>query len=101
MCSALFCISRPHQTFPYNISNAMHSSDCCVGLQNFIAIAIFIGDGLYNFLKIGILSLQVLNASSCSDMFCLRLASCPHLSSAGLWIEALWLLTSASYMSRH
>ena len=28
-------------------------------LQNFIAIAIFIGDGLYNFLKIGFLSLQV------------------------------------------
>ena len=28
-------------------------------MQNFIAIAIFIADGLYNFLKIGILSLQV------------------------------------------
>lgn len=28
-------------------------------MQNFIAIAIFIGDGLYNFLKIGILSLEV------------------------------------------
>ncbi len=28
-------------------------------LQNFIAIAIFIGDGLYNFLKIGFLSLQL------------------------------------------
>ena len=28
-------------------------------MQNFIAIAIFIGDGLYNFLKICILSLQV------------------------------------------
>ena len=28
-------------------------------LQNFLAIAIFIADGLYNFLKISILSLQV------------------------------------------
>ncbi len=28
-------------------------------MQNFIAIAIFIADGLYNFLKISILSLQV------------------------------------------
>ena len=28
-------------------------------MQNFIAIAIFVADGLYNFLKIGILSLQV------------------------------------------
>ena len=27
--------------------------------QNFIAIAVFVADGLYNFLKIGILSLQV------------------------------------------
>jgi hypothetical protein len=27
-------------------------------LQNFLAIAIFVADGLYNFLKIGILSLQ-------------------------------------------
>ena len=35
------------------------SIEQCVLLQNFIAIAIFIGDGLYNFLKIGILSLQV------------------------------------------
>ena len=34
----------------------------CVLPQNFIAIAIFIGDGLYNFLKIGILSLQVRGA---------------------------------------
>lgn len=30
----------------------------CV-MQNFIAIAIFIADGLYNFLKISILSIQV------------------------------------------
>ena len=32
---------------------------CVCDSQNFIAIAIFIGDGLYNFLKIGFLSLQV------------------------------------------
>lgn len=31
----------------------------CLVAQNFIAIAIFVADGLYNFMKIGILSLQV------------------------------------------
>ena len=47
--------------------------------QNFIAIAVFVADGLYNFLKIGILSLQVcghrpsLSCQSCSSRpsFCL------------------------------
>lgn len=43
-------------------------------MQNFIPIAIFIGDGLYNFLKIGILSLQVrlsLKRPPCSAAVCL------------------------------
>ena len=41
-------------------------------LQNFIAIAIFIGDGLYNFLKIGILSLQASDADP-SALSCMSL----------------------------
>ena len=60
-------------------------------LQNFIAIAIFIGDGLYNFLKIGILSLQVQNSFTCCDMPCLRLACCQGPNGAGLSIDTLWL----------
>ena len=52
--------------FPCQHLSVARGIDDCVLLQNFIAIAIFIGDGLYNFLKIGILSLQVSMAILCS-----------------------------------
>lgn len=55
-------------------------------LQNFIAIAIFIGDGLYNFLKIGILSLQVSMAIPCRA----HLALASYEDNVGCWTGYLW-----------
>ena len=44
---------------PERTIEACRAETCKCRMQNFIAIAIFVADGLYNFLKIGILSLQV------------------------------------------